>query len=169
MGAVKGQPARLGDERFVRRSPRHADRAQRRRVKDAQGAIVVGLDGSAAVLPRLKVGIALARALDRPCRRWPSTIRTCTTRCSTASWGCSTRRRRRSSVQGGRSSSHEEIIDTGLAKIYQSHLEIARSSPPTRVCAFDFSPIFFLCFSIFFFSFLFFYFTLLDGKCSRRC
>ena len=90
MGAVKDSQLGSVTERFVRRVDRdtlvvrNADA-----LKDQQGAIVVCLDGSPQSFHGLKLGIALGQgARPAACRRWPSTTRISTTRCSTASWAC---------------------------------------------------------------------------------
>ena len=69
MGAVKDSQLGSVTERFVRRVTRdtlvvrNADA-----LHDAQGAIVVGLDGSPQSFHGLKLGLALSRALGRPVR-----------------------------------------------------------------------------------------------------
>src|SRR6266700_57080 len=67
MGAVKDSQLGSVTERFVRRVT--ADTLVVRNhdpLKDQQGGIVVGLDGSPQSFHGLKIGIALARALGRP-------------------------------------------------------------------------------------------------------
>src|SRR5438132_1319248 len=127
MGAVRDSQLGSVTDRFVRRVTkdtlivRNADPQ-----RDQQGAIVVCMDGSPQAFPGLKLGLALARALGRPLQ-------------AVAVYDPYLHYAMFNGIVGvlnGKASKifrfkeqeqlHEEIIDTGLAKIYQSHLEIAR-------------------------------------------
>src|SRR3989441_3842497 len=127
MGAVKDSQLGSVTERFVRKITRdtlivrNADA-----LRDAQGAIVVGLDGSPESFHGLKLGLALSKALDRPVQAvavydpylhyamFNGIVGVLNAKAYT-SFRCKEQEQL-----------HEEIIDPGLAKIYQSHLEIAR-------------------------------------------
>ncbi len=91
-----------------------------------RGAILVGIDGSPESLAGLKVALSLGKALERPVEAvavydpyfhyavFDRIVQVLSERAAKVF-----RFKEQERL-------HEEIIDTGLAKIYQSHLEIAR-------------------------------------------
>src|SRR5438309_7375778 len=127
MGAVKDSQLGSVTERFVRRVPkdtlvvRNADA-----LKDREGAIVVCLDGSPQAFHGLKLGLALARALGRPLRAVAVYDPYLHYAMFNGIVGVLNEKASKIFRFKEQEQLHEEIIDTGLAKIYQSHLEIAR-------------------------------------------
>jgi nucleotide-binding universal stress UspA family protein/uncharacterized Zn finger protein (UPF0148 family) len=127
MGAVKDSQLGSVTERFVRKITRdtlivrNADA-----LRDAQGAIVVGLDGSPQSFHGLKLGIALGRALDRPVQAVAVYDPYLHYAMFNGIVGVLNEKASKIFRFKEQEQLHEEIIDTGLAKIYQSHLEIAR-------------------------------------------
>src|SRR5437899_3112039 len=127
MGAV--QDSQLGSvtERFVRKVPkdtlvvRNADR-----LSDSPGAIVVGLDGSPQSFNGLRLGIGLAKALGRPLQAVAVYDPYLHYAMFNGIVGVLSEKASKIFRFKEQEQLHEEIIDTGLAKIYQSHLEIAR-------------------------------------------
>jgi nucleotide-binding universal stress UspA family protein len=127
MGAVKDSQLGSVTERFVRNVStdtlvvRNADA-----LRDQQGAIVVGLDGSPQSFQGLKIGIALARALGRPLQAVAVYDPYLHYAMFNGIVGVLNEKASRIFRFKEQEQLHEEIIDTGLAKIYQSHLEIGR-------------------------------------------
>src|SRR5437899_10713325 len=127
MGAVKDSQLGSVTERFVRRVPkdtlvvRNADR-----LSGSQGAIVVGLDGSPQSFHGLKLGIFLAKALGRPLRAVAVYDPYLHYAMFNGIVGVLNEKASKIFRFKEQEQLHEEIIDTGLAKIYQSHLEIGR-------------------------------------------
>src|SRR5881392_2748222 len=127
MGAVKDSQLGSVTERFVRRVPkdtlvvRNADR-----LSGSQGAIVVGLDGSPQSFHGLKIGIALAKALGRPLHAVAVYDPYLYYAMFNGIVGVLNEKASKIFRFKEQEQLHEEIIDTGLAKIYQSHLEIGR-------------------------------------------
>jgi nucleotide-binding universal stress UspA family protein len=127
MGAVKDSQLGSVTERFVRRVDRdtlvvrNADA-----LRDAQGAIVVGLDGSPQSFNGLRLGLALARALRRPLQAVAVYDPYLHYAMFNGIVGVLNEKASKIFRFKEQEQLHEEIIDTGLAKIYQSHLEIAR-------------------------------------------
>src|SRR5437762_2558129 len=127
MGAVKDNQLGSVTERFVRKVTRdtlivrNADA-----LRDAQGAIVVGLDGSPQSFHGLKLGLALAKALDRPVQAVAVYDPYLHYAMFNGIVGVLNEKASKIFRFKEQEQLHEEIIDTGLAKIYQSHLEIAR-------------------------------------------
>jgi len=127
MGAVKDSQLGSVTERFVRRVTRdtlvvrNADP-----LRDAQGAIVVGLDGSPQSFHGLKLGLALSRALGRPVQAIAVYDPYLHYAMFNGIVGVLNEKASKIFRFKEQEQLHEEIIDTGLAKIYQSHLEIAR-------------------------------------------
>jgi nucleotide-binding universal stress UspA family protein len=127
MGAVKDSQLGSVTERFVRRITRdtlvvrNADP-----LKDQQGAIVVGIDGSPQSFHGLKIGIALAKALGRPLQAVGVYDPYLHYAMFNGIVGVLNDKASKIFRFKEQEQLHEEIIDTGLAKIYQSHLEIAR-------------------------------------------
>jgi nucleotide-binding universal stress UspA family protein len=127
MGAVKDSQLGSVTERFVRRVTRdtlvvrNADG-----LADQQGAIVVGLDGSPQSFHGLQIGLALARALGRPLHAVAVYDPYLHYAMFNGIVGVLSEKASKVFRFKEQEQLHEEIIDTGLAKIYQSHLEIAR-------------------------------------------
>jgi len=127
MGAVRDSQLGSVTERFVRKVTRdtlvvrNADP-----LKDAQGAIVVGLDGSPQAFQGLRVGIALAQALQRPLQAVAVYDPYLHYAMFNGIVGVLSEKASKIFRFKEQEQLHEEIIDTGLAKIYQSHLEIGR-------------------------------------------
>jgi nucleotide-binding universal stress UspA family protein len=127
MGAVKDSQLGSVTERFVRRVTtdtlivRNHDA-----LRDQQGAIVVGLDGSPQSFHGLKIGIALSRALGRPLHAVAVYDPYLHYAMFNGIVGVLNEKASKIFRFKEQEQLHEEIIDTGLAKIYQSHLEIGR-------------------------------------------
>jgi nucleotide-binding universal stress UspA family protein len=127
MGAVKDSQLGSVTERFVRNVAtdtlvvRNADA-----LRDQQGAIVVGVDGSPQSFRGLKIGIALARALGRPLQAVAVYDPYLHYAMFNGLVGVLNEKASKIFRFKEQEQLHEEIIDTGLAKIYQSHLEIGR-------------------------------------------
>ncbi len=127
MGAVKDSQLGSVTERFVRKVTtdtlvvRNHDP-----LKDQQGAIVVGLDGSPQSFHGLKIGIALSQALGRPLHAVAVYDPYLHYAMFNGIVGVLNEKASKIFRFKEQEQLHEEIIDTGLAKIYQSHLEIGR-------------------------------------------
>jgi len=127
MGAVKDSQLGSVTERFVRRVTtdtlvvRNHDA-----LRDQQGAIVVGLDGSPQSFHGLKLGIAMSKALGRPLHAVAVYDPYLHYAMFNGIVGVLNEKASKIFRFKEQEQLHEEIIDTGLAKIYQSHLEIAR-------------------------------------------
>src|SRR5262247_3750928 len=127
MGAVKDSQIGSVTERFVRRVNRdilivrNADA-----LKDREGAIVVCLDGSPQSFNGLKLGIALAAALHRPLQAVAVYDPYLHYAMFNGIVGVLSEQAAKIFRFKEQEQLHEEIIDTGLARIYQSHLEIAK-------------------------------------------
>src|SRR5438094_423548 len=127
MGAVKDSQIGSVTERFVRRVTRdtlivrNADA-----LKDQEGAIVVCLDGSPQSFNGLKLGIGLAAALHRPLQAVAVYDPYLHYAMFNGIVGVLNEKASKVFRFKEQEQLHEEIIDTGLAKIYQSHLEIGR-------------------------------------------
>src|SRR5437870_228890 len=127
MGAVKDSQIGSVTERFVRRVTRdtlivrNADA-----LKDREGAIVVCLDGSPQSFNGLKLGIGLAAALHRPLQAVAVYDPYLHYAMFNGIVGVLNEKASKIFRFKEQEQLHEEIIDTGLAKIYQSHLEIGR-------------------------------------------
>jgi nucleotide-binding universal stress UspA family protein len=149
MGAVKDSQLGSVTERFVRKITRdtlivrNADA-----LKDAQGAIVVGLDGSPQSFHGLKLGLALSKALNRPVQAVAVYDPYLHYAMFNGIVGVLNEKASKIFRFKEQEQLHEEIIDTGLAKIYQSHLEIARKLAADEGVSLDI--------------------TLLDGKCFEK-
>ncbi len=149
MGAVKDSQLGSVTERFVRKVAkdtlivRNADA-----LRDAQGAIVVGLDGSPQSFNGLKLGVSLAKALGRPLRAVAVYDPYLHYAMFNGIVGVLNEKASKIFRFKEQEQLHEEIIDTGLAKIYQSHLEIARKLAADDGLDLDI--------------------TLLDGKCFEK-
>ena len=127
MGAVKDSQLGSVTVRFVRKVSkdtlvvRNADP-----LRDAEGAIVVGLDGSPQSFHGLKLGIFLAKALGRPLQAIAVYDPYLHYAMFNGIVGVLNEKASKIFRFKEQEQLHEEIIDTGLAKIYQSHLEIGR-------------------------------------------
>src|SRR5437867_5697292 len=127
IGAVRDSQLGSVTERSVRRVPvdtlvvRNVDPAEAQ-----QGAIVVGLDGSPQSFQGLKIGIALAKALHRPLHAVAVYDPYLHYAMFNGIVGVLSEKAAKVFRFKEQEQLHEEIIDTGLAKIYQSHLEIGR-------------------------------------------
>src|SRR5256712_11258062 len=127
MGPVKDSQLGSVTERFVRRVTR--DTLIVRNIDpslDKQGAIVVCRDGSPQSFNGLKLGIALATALRQPLQA--VAVYDPYLHYAMFNGIVGVLREKASKIFRFKEQEqlHEEIIDTGLAKIYQSHLEIGR-------------------------------------------
>jgi len=127
MGAVKDSQLGSVTERFVRKVPkdtlivRNADA-----LRDQQGAIVVCLDGSPQSFNGLKLGIWLSKSLGRPLQAVAVYDPYLHYAMFNGIVGVLNEKASKIFRFKEQEQLHEEIIDTGLAKIYQSHLEIGR-------------------------------------------
>src|ERR671923_1122261 len=127
MGAVKDSQLGSVTERFVRRVSRDTLIVRNQdALKDAQGAIVVCLDGSPQSFHALKIGLALAKALNRPVQAIAVYDPYLHYAMFNGIVGVLSEKASKVFRFKEQEQLHEEIIDTGLAKIYQSHLEIGR-------------------------------------------
>jgi len=127
MGAVKDSQLGSVTERFVRRVERDTLVVRNPdALTDGQGAIVVGLDGSPQSFHGLKIGLALSRALNRPVHAIAVYDPYLHYAMFNGIVGVLNEKASKIFRFKEQEQLHEEIIDTGLAKIYQSHLEIAR-------------------------------------------
>ena len=127
MGAVKDSQLGSVTERFVRKVSkdtlivRNADA-----LRDQQGAIVVCLDGSPQSFNGLKLGIWLSKSLGRPLHAVAVYDPYLHYAMFNGIVGVLNEQASKIFRFKEQEQLHEEIIDTGLAKIYQSHLEIGR-------------------------------------------
>ncbi len=127
MGAVKDSQLGSVTERFVRKVTtdtlvvRNHDA-----LRDQQGAIVVGVDGSPQSFHGLQIGIALAQATGRPLQAVAVYDPYLHYAMFNGIVGVLNEKASKIFRFKEQEQLHEEIIDTGLAKIYQSHLEIGR-------------------------------------------
>src|SRR5204862_2885665 len=136
-------------ERFVRRVERDTLVVRNPdALADGQGAIVVGLDGSPQSFHGLKIGLALSKALNRPVQALAVYDPYLHYAMFNGIVGVLSEKASKIFRFKEQEQLHEEIIDTGLAKIYQSHLEIGR-----KLAAEDGVDL---------------AITLLDGKCFER-
>src|SRR3989441_1999948 len=127
MGAVKDSQIGSVAERFVRRVAKDTLIVRNHdALKDQQGAIVVGVDGSPQSFNGLKLGIAIARTLGRPLHAVAVYDPYLHYAMFNGIVGVLNEKASKIFRFKEQEQLHEEIIDTGLAKIYQSHLEIAR-------------------------------------------
>src|SRR5919108_3671568 len=127
MGAVKDSQLGSVTERFVRRIERDTLVVRCPEARpDGQGAIVLGLDGSPQSFHGLKVGLALSKALGRPVQAIAVYDPYLHYAMFNGIVGVLNEKASKIFRFKEQEQLHEEIIDTGLAKIYQSHLEIAR-------------------------------------------
>jgi nucleotide-binding universal stress UspA family protein len=127
MGAVKDSQLGSVTERFVRKVSRDTLIVRSHDgLRDAQGAIVVCLDGSPQSFHALKIGIALSKAIGRPVQAIGVYDPYLHYAMFNGIVGVLSEKASKIFRFKEREQLHEEIIDTGLAKIYQSHLEIGR-------------------------------------------
>jgi nucleotide-binding universal stress UspA family protein len=127
MGAVKDSQLGSVTERFVRKVSRDTLIVRSHDgLRDAQGAIVVCVDGSPQSFHALKIGIALSKALNRPVQALGVYDPYLHYAMFNGIVGVLNEKASKIFRFKEQEQLHEEIIDTGLAKIYQSHLEIGR-------------------------------------------
>jgi nucleotide-binding universal stress UspA family protein len=134
LGAVRDSQLGSVTERFVRRVAKDTlvvrsldpGEAQQGAIEAQQGAIVVGLDGSPQSFHGLRLGIALARALGRPLQAVAVYDPYLHYAMFNGIVGVLSEKASKVFRFKEQEQLHEEIIDTGLAKIYQSHLEIGK-------------------------------------------
>jgi nucleotide-binding universal stress UspA family protein/predicted Zn-ribbon and HTH transcriptional regulator len=125
MGAVKDSQLGSVTERFIRRVK--TDTLVVKALEpDRPGAIVVGLDGSPQSFNGLKLAIGLGKALNRPVEAVAVYDPYLHYAMFNGIVGVLSEKASKIFRIKEQEQLHEEIIDTGLAKIYQSHLEIAR-------------------------------------------
>jgi nucleotide-binding universal stress UspA family protein len=149
MGAVKDSQLGSVTERFVRRVTRDILIVRNHdALRDAQGAIVACVDGSPQSFHGLKIGIALANALGRPLHAVGVYDPYLHYAMFNGIVGVLNEKASKIFRFKEQEQLHEEIIDTGLAKIYQSHLEIGRKLAAEDGVELDI--------------------TLLDGKCFEK-
>jgi nucleotide-binding universal stress UspA family protein len=127
MGAVKDSQLGSVTERFIRKVTtdtlvvRNLDPAE-----DSQGSITVCLDGSPQSFNGLRLGVALGKALGRPVQAVGVYDPYLHYAMFNGIVGVLSEKASKIFRFKEQEQLHEEIIDTGLAKIYQSHLEIGR-------------------------------------------
>jgi nucleotide-binding universal stress UspA family protein len=127
MGAVKDSQLGSVTERYVRKVSRDTLVVRNTdALKDQQGAIVVCLDGSPQSFRGLEIGIALSKALHRPLQAVAVYDPYLHYAMFNGIVGVLNEKASKIFRFKEQEQLHEEIIDTGLAKIYQSHLEIGR-------------------------------------------
>src|SRR5881397_3999634 len=127
MGAVKDSQLGSVTERFVRRVSRDTLIVRNTdALKDQQGPIVVCLDGSPQSFNGLQLGIGMAKALGRPLQAVAVYDPYLHYAMFNGIVGVLSEKASKIFRFKEQEQLHEEIIDTGLAKIYQSHLEVAR-------------------------------------------
>ncbi len=126
MGAVKDSQLGSVTERVVRRVTTDVLVVKSPDPDPPEAAIVVGLDGSPQSFHGLKVGIALARATGRPLHAVAVYDPYLHYAMFNGIVGVLSEKAAKIFRFKEQEQLHEEIIDTGLAKIYQSHLEIGR-------------------------------------------
>src|SRR5512132_3508906 len=149
MGAAKDSQLGSVTERFVRKVTRDTLIVRNHdAVRDGQGAIVVCLDGSPQSFNGLKLGLALSKALGRPVQAVAVYDPYLHYAMFNGIVGVLNEKASKIFRFKEQEQLHEEIIDTGLAKIYQSHLEIGR-----KLAAEDGVDL---------------HITLLDGKCFEK-
>ena len=127
MGAVKDSQLGSVTERYVRKIDRDTLVIRNSdALKDQQGAIVVCVDGSPQSFHGLKIGIALSKATGRPLQAIGVYDPYLHYAMFNGIVGVLNEKASKIFRFKEQEQLHEEIIDTGLAKIYQSHLEIGR-------------------------------------------
>ncbi len=126
MGAVKDSQLGSVTERFVRKVTTDTLVVKNLNGTTGEGPIVVGLDGSPQSFNGLKLGIGLGKALNRPVEAIAVYDPYLHYAMFNGIVGVLTEKASKVFRFKEQEQLHEEIIDTGLAKIYQSHLEIGR-------------------------------------------
>lgn len=128
LGAVKDSVIGSVTERVVRRVQvdtliiRHATP-----LEETPGSIVVGIDGSPQSFGGLKTAIALGKALNRKVEAVGVYDPYLHYSMFNSIVGVLSEKASKVFKFKEQEKLHEEIIDTGLAKIYQSHLEVAKA------------------------------------------
>jgi len=127
MGAVKDSQLGSVAERFIRGTTKDTLVVKTLEPDDARcGAIVAALDGSPQSFHGLRLGIALGKALGRPVEAvavYDPYLHYTLFKSIVGVLSAEAAQVFRFSEQ---EQLHEEIIDSGLARIYQSHLDIGR-------------------------------------------
>jgi nucleotide-binding universal stress UspA family protein len=128
MGAVKDSLIGSVCERVVRRVSTDilVVKDTRPWAEQQRGGIVVGIDGSPQSFAALKAATALARAFQRPVEAVAVYDPYLHYAMFNSIVGVLSEQAARIFRFKEQEQLHEEIIDTGLARIYQSHLEIAK-------------------------------------------
>ncbi len=127
MGVVKDSQLGSVTERFIRKVTTDTLVVKNPDPLSAQtDAIVVGLDGSPQSFNGLKLGVGLAKALHRPVEAVAVYDPYLHYAMFNGLVGVLSEKASKIFRFKEQEQLHEEIIDTGLAKIYQSHLEIGR-------------------------------------------
>jgi nucleotide-binding universal stress UspA family protein len=128
LGAVKDSQIGSVTERFVRRVKtdvlvvRHTSPFE-----ETPGSIVVGIDGSPQAFGGLKTALALGKALNRNVEAVAVYDPYMHYSMFNSIVGVLSEKAAKVFKFKEQEKLHEEIIDTGLAKIYQSHLEVAKA------------------------------------------
>lgn len=128
LGAVKESIIGSVTERVVRRV--HVDTLVVRHtspIEETPGSIVVGIDGSKESFGGLKTALAIGKALNRPVEAVSVYDPYLHYSMFNSIVGVLSEKAAKVFKFKEQEKLHEEIIDTGLAKIYQAHLEVARS------------------------------------------
>jgi len=126
MGAVKDSQLGSVTERFVRKVGTDTLVVKNLNAPPEECPIVVGMDGSPQSFNGLKLGIGLGKALNRPVEAVAVYDPYLHYAMFNGIVGVLTEKASKVFRFQEQEQLHEEIIDTGLAKIYQSHLEISR-------------------------------------------
>lgn len=127
MGAVKESPLGSVTERVIRKIAADALVVRPPDPPARQGAVVCALDGSPQAFYGLKVGLALGRALDRPVEAVAAYDPYLHAVIFREVVGVLSERAAKLFRFKEQERLHGEIIDTGLARIYRAHLELART------------------------------------------
>ncbi len=126
LGAIPGSTVGSVCERVVRRAPIDVFVARDRHLRIGDGPIVVGLDGSARSFGALRTGLAIGRRLEVPVHAVaaydPYYHYVAFNRIS----GVLDEEKGRVFRFREQEKLHEELIDDGIAKIYDAHLAVAR-------------------------------------------
>lgn len=126
LGLGPGAPIGSVCERVTRRSPIDVLVIRDPTARIGDGPIVVGLDGSARSFGALKLALDLGRRLDAPVHAVAAYDPYFHYAAFKRIAGVLSEEKGRLFRFNEQEKLHEELIDDGLAKIYQSHLEIAR-------------------------------------------
>ena len=126
VGAVKESLIGSVTERVVRRT--QVDTLVMRKAPgDDEGGIVVAVDGSPQSFSGLRTGLAIAKALDRPIEAIAVYDPYLHYAMFNGLVSVLSEKAAKIFKFKEQEALHEEVIDTGLAKIYQSHLEVTKT------------------------------------------